>query len=123
MVAREVLALGGVTVNSLPDLGRFLGEFAKLQPKSVAGAFESFLKREIDIALGTRSKASDSQNHLREFLSAENSRDRTFPRILSKVDSDFLGGSFGRRTKIWPLDDMRWEEARRQVQPRNPPAP
>jgi len=26
--------------------------------------------------------------------------------LLSREDSDFLGGSFARHTKIWPLDDI-----------------
>jgi hypothetical protein len=39
-------------------------------------------------------------------LNGERSRDSSFPRILSIVDSDFLGGSFGRHTKNWPLDDI-----------------
>jgi len=77
-----------------------------LSTPSVSAAFNSFLNRELSIGQGIRSKASDSQNHLREFLASERSRDCSFPRVLSLQDSDFLGGSFARHTKIWPLDDI-----------------
>jgi hypothetical protein len=74
--------------------------------RSVAQALENLLERKINIPQGTRSTASDSQNHLREFLRNEATRDAGFPRILSDADADFLGGSFARHTKIWPLDDI-----------------
>ncbi len=74
--------------------------------QSVAQALENLLERKINIPQGTRSTASDSQNHLREFLRSEGNRDAGFPRILSDADADFLGGSFARHTKIWPLDDI-----------------
>ena len=74
--------------------------------RTVNAAFEDFIEAEINIATGIRSTASDSQNHLREFLCSERDRDFTFPRILSEVDADFLGGSFARHTKVWPLDDI-----------------
>lgn len=78
----------------------------KVLSRTVNAAFEDFLETEINIAPGIRSTASDSQNHLREFLCSERDRDWTFPRILSEADSDFLGGSFARHTKVWPLDDI-----------------
>ncbi len=74
--------------------------------RTVSGAFTRFLDQEINIGRGTRSIASDSQNHLREFLADEAGRDTGFPRILANSDSDFLGGSFARHSKIWPLDDI-----------------
>jgi hypothetical protein len=77
-----------------------------LGDRTVAQALESLLERKINMPQGTRSKASDSQNHLREFLRSEASRDNRFPRVLSDADADFLGGSFARHTKIWPLDDI-----------------
>jgi hypothetical protein len=77
-----------------------------LYAPSVSSAFDSFLDRELSIGQGIRSKASDSQNHLRDFLASERNRDWSFPRVLSLQDSDFLGGSFARHTKIWPLDDI-----------------
>jgi hypothetical protein len=73
---------------------------------SVAQALEDLLEQKVNIPPGARSQASDSQNHLRDFLRSEASRDLTFPRILADADSDFLGGSFARHTKIWPLDDI-----------------
>jgi hypothetical protein len=78
----------------------------KVQSRTVTAAFEDLLEAEINIAPGIRSTASDSHNHLREFLCSERDRDWTFPHILSQVDSDFLGGSFARHTKVWPLDDI-----------------
>lgn len=74
--------------------------------RGVDGAFEQLLDFEINIPKGIRSKASDSQTHLRKFLESEHTRDATFPRILAQKDNDFLGGSFARHTKIWPLDDV-----------------
>lgn len=78
----------------------------ELSAYTVSGAFTSFLDREINIGQGTRGRASTSHNHLRDFLVAENGRDSAFPRILQLVDDDFLGGSFARKSKIWPLDDI-----------------
>lgn len=68
-------------------------------------AFEKFITSNIGIPPGAREQASVSQKHLREFLSTEIDRDATFPRVIQNVDSDFLGGSLARHTKIWPLND------------------
>jgi len=73
---------------------------------SVAGAFNSFIESEITIPLGSRSRASASHTRLRQLLDDENANDERFPRILAEADDDFLGGSFARHTKIWPLDDI-----------------
>lgn len=72
----------------------------------VATALDGLLDRQINIPKGIRAKASDSQQHLRSFLATERARDTTFPRVLSSADKDFLGGSFARHTKTWPLDDI-----------------
>lgn len=72
----------------------------------INNAFERFLDDHINIPASTRSDASTSQQHIREFLQKESDRDATFPPVLEKADSDFVSGSFGRRTKIWPLDDI-----------------
>lgn len=77
-----------------------------LYTPSISAAFDSFLDSELNISQGIRSRASDSQNHLRDFLASEHKRDGSFPRVLSVRDRDFLGGSFARHTKIWPLDDI-----------------
>lgn len=76
------------------------------QARTPSGAFEQLLTSQINIPPGIRQKASTSQQHLREFLSSECGRDSTFPRILSTVDDDFIGGSFARHVKNWPLDDI-----------------
>src|SRR5713101_4166860 len=73
---------------------------------STTSVLESLLDRQINITKGIRQKASDSQQHLREFLASERKRDASFPRVLTSADSDFLGGSFARHTKTWPLDDI-----------------
>jgi hypothetical protein len=74
--------------------------------RNISSDFETLLERHINIKQGVRSLASQSQNHLREFLNSECDRDSNFPRVLSRNDSDFLGGSFSRHTKIKPLDDI-----------------
>lgn len=74
--------------------------------RTVSGAFTRFLKQEINIVVGTRSRASDSHNRVRDLLIDESDTDDEFPRILRDEDVDFLGGSFARHTKIWPLDDI-----------------
>ncbi len=68
--------------------------------------FEDLLTGKINISKALRSSVSDSQNGLREFLCSEAQRDSSFPRILSESDADFIGGSFGRHTKVKPLDDI-----------------
>ncbi len=78
----------------------------KTYAKTVNGAFTTFLDNEINIASGAREQATASHLHLREFISGENGRDEDFPRILSIADDDFLGGSFPRHVKLWPLDDI-----------------
>ncbi len=88
------------------DLGGLLQALTEVRARTVSGAFESLLNREINISREIRGIASTSQNHLREFLATERQRDPTFPRILSIADTDFLGGSFARHTKNWPLDDI-----------------
>ena len=85
------------------ELLRFVLEYRE---KSVSQSFEELLTNEINIAEGIRSIASKSQQHLREFLDGESSRDQSFPSILKSIDSDFLGGSFARHTKVRPLDDI-----------------
>jgi hypothetical protein len=93
-------------VSHSPELGSFLKSIAAAQNTSLSAAFDDLLDRKISIPAGAREKASSSHNHLRDLLCEESKRDSTFPRVLSKIDSDFLGGSFARYTKIWPLDDI-----------------
>jgi len=93
-------------MNPVPSWGSILNNLHRLQRPRIDSALEDLLDRRINISAKTRSNASDSQNHLRDFLAAERTRDASFPRVLSKVDADFLGGSFARHTKNWPLDDI-----------------
>lgn len=88
------------------ELNNYYAALKEATSKTVNSAFETFLDNEINISKGIRSIASTSHQHLREFLSSEKGRDETFPRVLSIEDDDFLGGSFARHTKIWPLDDI-----------------
>lgn len=76
------------------------------EARTPSSALLRLLENHINIAPGTRERASDSHKHLREFLAGEHDRDYTFPRILSIADNDFLGGSFARHVKNWPLDDI-----------------
>ena len=93
-------------MSSSPSLATVLANLYGIQKPSIDSDFDDFLGRKINIAPGIRSKASESQKHLREFLNNERDRDASFPPVLSGLDSDFLGGSFARHTKNWPLDDI-----------------
>ncbi len=75
-------------------------------PSDVKQYFETYLETHISIGKGIRARASSSHNALREFLRTEHSRDATFPVLLEDRDRDFIGGSFARHTKVWPLDDI-----------------
>jgi hypothetical protein len=74
--------------------------------KGVSQCFEELLTSSINIAEGIRSTASTSQQNLRRFLQDECKSDPGFPPVLAIADRDFLGGSFDRHTKTWPLDDI-----------------
>ena len=93
-------------MNPVPAWGSNLHNLYGVQPRKIDSAFDDLLEKEINISKALRTKASESQNHLRNFLCSEASRDSAFPAILSRADSDFLGGSFARHTKNWPLDDI-----------------
>lgn len=69
-------------------------------------ALGNYLSEEIAIPATARSSASRSQNYLRQVLRNKADADLSFPELLSRNDEDFLGGSFARHTKIWPLDDI-----------------
>jgi|GEM_PF-1191188 hypothetical protein len=80
--------------------------FTKGRIQSVTAALESFIAKEIGIAKGMREQAATSQNALKDFLIAETDDDPTFPRVLQDNGATFLGGSWARHTKTWPLDDI-----------------
>jgi len=73
---------------------------------TIQNAFETFLQEKINISGSIRTTASAQHHHLRDFISTEYDRDNSFPTTLSILDRDFLGGSFARHTKVWPLDDI-----------------
>jgi hypothetical protein len=93
-------------MNPAPVWGSILHDLSGLQPRKIDAAFDDLLGKEINISKALRTKASESQIHLRDFLCSEASRDSAFPTVLSRADTDFLGGSFARHTKNWPLDDI-----------------
>jgi hypothetical protein len=72
----------------------------------VDNALNIFLANEIAIPALARSRASTSQTYLRNVLRHKADADSTFPKVLAVADNDFIGGSFARHTKIWPLDDI-----------------
>lgn len=96
----------------MTDLERLLAQFSAGQTKhararsAVNGRFTQLLDSKINIGLGIRSRASRSQNALRDLLRGENGAESGFPRILKSEDCDFLGGSFDRHVKVYPLDDI-----------------
>jgi hypothetical protein len=92
---------------SSPNLNPFFLSVVKAaQAGRINNAFEIFLETYINIPLGIRSDASTSQKTIRELLRGESNRDLTFPRVLENNDTDFISGSFGRHTKVRPLDDI-----------------
>ncbi|QDT52991.1 hypothetical protein Pan44_10060 [Caulifigura coniformis] len=72
----------------------------------IGAAFDSFIDTQIGIGAGTRERASASHSALRGYLRGLAQENEGFPRILRDTDRDFLGGSFARHTKIWPLNDI-----------------
>src|SRR6266852_1849925 len=73
---------------------------------SLDNAVKRFVDREVSISPNYRQRASTTQNYLRQVLRAKSRYDDQFPYLLENSDDDFLGGSFARHTKIWPLDDI-----------------
>ena len=73
---------------------------------TVGRRLEAFLAEEIAIPATARTGASNSQTYLRQVLRNKANSDDSFPELLTRSDCDFLGGSFARHTKIWPLDDI-----------------
>jgi hypothetical protein len=69
-------------------------------------ALDRFLQEHIAIPTTARGSAATSQEYLREVLRNKASRDTSFPEVLTRKDQPFIGGSFQRHTKIWPLDDI-----------------
>lgn len=73
---------------------------------SLDWSIKRLVDREVSISQSARERASTTQKYLRQVLRSKSSYDSQFPFLLERSDEDFLGGSFARHTKIWPLDDI-----------------
>lgn len=71
-------------------------------PFTVTAAFEKFRKESVDLEPADSDKARSSRDYLFAQLKDLNSRDSNCPRILSHTPF----GSFARKTKTRPLDDI-----------------
>lgn len=70
---------------------------------SVSGAFTEFRRDFVDLDPGDTATARSSRNYLQSQIVALPGKDSSFPRLTG----DFVAsGSFARRTKIRPLDDI-----------------
>lgn len=70
---------------------------------TTAQAFEDFRRSKVDLNPNKVKKARQSRVYLQEQLTAAKNNDPDFPRI---TDSFVPFGSFARRTKVRPLDDI-----------------
>ncbi|WP_307745398.1 nucleotidyltransferase [uncultured Pantoea sp.] len=71
---------------------------------TVISAFNDFMKNTVNLDKERTDKARGSRNWLLEQVTALPERDDKFPKLYSDIDIHF--GSFSRRTKIHPLDDI-----------------
>lgn len=65
--------------------------------------FSDLLSRRIDISSAQRQQGITSHNHARDILHGQKNHNQHFPWLLQ---NDFLSGSFARKTKLKPLDDI-----------------
>lgn len=65
--------------------------------------FQEFLDKHINLTQGQISQGSKSHQYIRNLLANRPLTDSSFPWL---VDGDFLSGSYGRGTKLYPLDDI-----------------
>jgi hypothetical protein len=72
-------------------------------PKTVNGAFSEFLSDKVNLDKDQTTKSRSSRDWLLGQIALFQS-DSTFPKSYSEKDIHF--GSFARRTKIRPLDDI-----------------
>ncbi len=70
---------------------------------TVNEAFEDLLTRQINITQAQREQGSKSHNYIRGLL---DNKWQTHDRFPWLIEGDFLSGSYGRGTKIYPLDDI-----------------
>ncbi len=66
-------------------------------------AFENLLEKSINLSPAQISQGSKSHTYVRDLLDNKWQTHNSFPWI---VEGDFLSGSYGRGTKIYPLDDI-----------------
>lgn len=71
---------------------------------NVTSAFSTFMKDTVNLDKERTDKARGSRNWLLEQITALSEKDDKFPKLYSDIDIHF--GSFSRRTKIRPLDDI-----------------
>lgn len=71
--------------------------------KTVTAAFNKFMQDSVNLTAAERKQGETSHNYLRQILDEYAAKDATFPRLL---DGDFLSGSFARKTKLRPLNDI-----------------
>ncbi|TCL02084.1 nucleotidyltransferase [Sodalis ligni] len=71
---------------------------------TVIGAFDTFMKDTVNLAKDRTDKARDSRNWLLEQIASMADKDDEFPQLYPEININF--GSFSRRTKIRPLDDI-----------------
>jgi hypothetical protein len=64
---------------------------------------QEFLDKEINLDQARISQGSRSHTYIRDLLANKRVTDPTFPWLL---EGDFLSGSYGRGTKLHPLDDI-----------------
>ncbi len=70
---------------------------------TVQQAFESLLDKHINLTPAQISQGSTSHTYIQGLLGNKHQMHDRFPWL---VDGDFLSGSYGRGTKIYPLDDI-----------------
>jgi hypothetical protein len=71
-------------------------------PYTVWGAFDAFREDTVDLNAHQSDQARSSRNYLFTQIKSLNTNDRNFPRVSTFIPY----GSFARKTKIWPLDDI-----------------
>lgn len=71
---------------------------------TVTSAFSTFMKDKVNLVKARTDKARESRNWLLGQISNMPTKDSTFPKLYSEANIHF--GSFSRRTKIRPLDDI-----------------
>ncbi|MBL1269452.1 nucleotidyltransferase [Vreelandella titanicae] len=72
--------------------------------KTVNSAFKEFMKNTVNLDPNDTAAARDDRNKLRDRIHALEEKVYRFPRLATDDDIDF--GSFARRTKKRPLDDV-----------------